>query len=326
QKFTGYQKDEETQLDFAEARMYQNQHARFTAVDPLLASGKSANPQTFNRYVYVVNNPLIFVDPDGLQVAAAVDEVVIRIHTIITKAGDYITRTFSYGGDTVKVRERVPVFDSISGSDPLQNRNYQRFESAMNLTLGADDGQSLSRLIGNKGPTVNSVLDQTNRSYDAARKIGEINLAFQSVYSGAVSTFMPNASRSLATPNASSLRQNSGASSNLKAFPSRDSVQFPAIKAGSAGGPTSGKRYVTVDVRRQNAQDNPNQYCVFCRQVATKPHLDHAIPVSQGGNSTIKNIQTACEFCNLSKGDRLFPVNPAPGYEGPFPPPWWRVQ
>jgi RHS repeat-associated protein len=44
QKFTGYLKDDETGLDFAEARMYENRHARFTAVDPLLASGKSANP------------------------------------------------------------------------------------------------------------------------------------------------------------------------------------------------------------------------------------------------------------------------------------------
>jgi RHS repeat-associated protein len=68
QKFTGYQKDEETGLDFAEARMYQNLHGRFTAIDPLLASGKSGNPQTFNRYVYVLNNPLIFTDPTGLQI------------------------------------------------------------------------------------------------------------------------------------------------------------------------------------------------------------------------------------------------------------------
>ena|GEM_PF-5499906 len=67
QKFTGYQHDEETQLDFAEARMYQNLHGRFTAVDPLLASGKSADPQTFNRYVYVLNSPLILTDPKGLQ-------------------------------------------------------------------------------------------------------------------------------------------------------------------------------------------------------------------------------------------------------------------
>ena len=70
QKFTGYQKDGETGLDFAEARMYENRHARFTAVDPLLASGKSANPQTFNRYAYVVNNPLVYTDPTGLQVAS----------------------------------------------------------------------------------------------------------------------------------------------------------------------------------------------------------------------------------------------------------------
>lgn len=66
QKFTGYQKDDETQLDFAEARMYENRHGRFTAVDPLLASGKSANPQSFNRYSYVGNNPLLLVDRNGL--------------------------------------------------------------------------------------------------------------------------------------------------------------------------------------------------------------------------------------------------------------------
>lgn len=67
QKFTGYQKDEETKLDFAEARMYENRFGRFTAVDPLLASGKSANPQTFNRYIYVGNNPILITDPSGLD-------------------------------------------------------------------------------------------------------------------------------------------------------------------------------------------------------------------------------------------------------------------
>ncbi len=47
--------------------MYENRHGRFTAVDPLLASGKSANPQTFNRYVYVGNNPVFRTDPSGLD-------------------------------------------------------------------------------------------------------------------------------------------------------------------------------------------------------------------------------------------------------------------
>ncbi len=67
QKFTGYQKDNETSLDFAEARMYENRFGRFTAVDPLLASGRSANPQSFNRFVYVGNNPMIRTDRYGLD-------------------------------------------------------------------------------------------------------------------------------------------------------------------------------------------------------------------------------------------------------------------
>jgi RHS repeat-associated protein len=69
QKFTGYQKDAESNLDFAEARYYNSNHGRFTAVDPLLASGKSSNPQTFNRFVYCLNRPLNYTDPTGLQVA-----------------------------------------------------------------------------------------------------------------------------------------------------------------------------------------------------------------------------------------------------------------
>lgn len=67
QKFTGYERDEETGLDFAQARYYYDVHGRFTAVDPLLASGKSANPQTFNRYAYAMGRPLVLIDPTGLQ-------------------------------------------------------------------------------------------------------------------------------------------------------------------------------------------------------------------------------------------------------------------
>ena len=65
-RFTGYEKDDETGLDFAEARYYDNRFGRFTAIDPLLASGQSSNPQSFNRYVYVMNSPTNSTDPTGL--------------------------------------------------------------------------------------------------------------------------------------------------------------------------------------------------------------------------------------------------------------------
>lgn len=84
-RFTGYEKDNETQLDFAEARMYENRYGRFTAVDPLLASGKSGNPQTFNRFVYVNNSPLIHTDPTGLQTGMpAIDYVVTTVINSLT--------------------------------------------------------------------------------------------------------------------------------------------------------------------------------------------------------------------------------------------------
>ena len=66
QKFTGYERDSETNLDFAMARNFSNSQGRFTTVDPSLTSGKPTVPQSWNRYSYVLNNPLLFVDPTGL--------------------------------------------------------------------------------------------------------------------------------------------------------------------------------------------------------------------------------------------------------------------
>jgi RHS repeat-associated protein len=67
QKFTGYEHDDETGLDFAQARYYASVQGRFTSVDPLMASATVRNPQTWNRYAYVLNNPLTLVDPDGTK-------------------------------------------------------------------------------------------------------------------------------------------------------------------------------------------------------------------------------------------------------------------
>jgi RHS repeat-associated protein len=65
-QFTGYERDNESELDFAENRYYNPGHGRFTTTDPLLESGRLENPQTWNRYVYVLNDPINYVDPDGL--------------------------------------------------------------------------------------------------------------------------------------------------------------------------------------------------------------------------------------------------------------------
>ena len=67
QKFTGYFRDDESGLDFAQARYYANINGRFMSVDPFGGSGKVPNPQSWNRYSYVLNNPINDVDPLGMD-------------------------------------------------------------------------------------------------------------------------------------------------------------------------------------------------------------------------------------------------------------------
>ncbi|MGJ5817124.1 RHS repeat-associated core domain-containing protein [Paludibaculum fermentans] len=60
----------ETGLDYFGARYFSAAQGRFTSPDPLMASARASNPQTWNRYAYTLNNPLRYVDPDGMDVPA----------------------------------------------------------------------------------------------------------------------------------------------------------------------------------------------------------------------------------------------------------------
>lgn len=62
-KFNGRILDEETGLYYYNARYYDPTTARFISADPAL--GTPANPQTGNRYAYVLDNPYKWIDPTG---------------------------------------------------------------------------------------------------------------------------------------------------------------------------------------------------------------------------------------------------------------------
>jgi RHS repeat-associated protein len=64
-KFTGYERDAATNLDYAQARMYSSEWGRFMSPDPARVMNP-ARPQSFNLYSYTENNPVNRVDPSGL--------------------------------------------------------------------------------------------------------------------------------------------------------------------------------------------------------------------------------------------------------------------
>lgn len=62
---TGKERDAETGLDYFGARYFSGAQGRFTSPDVPLADQWEKDPQSWNLYSYVRNNPLRFTDPTG---------------------------------------------------------------------------------------------------------------------------------------------------------------------------------------------------------------------------------------------------------------------
>ena len=69
-KFTGKERDAESGLDHFQFRKFSSAMGRFMSPDPAgMMAVDIGSPQTLNRYSYVLNNPLSFTDPFGLDCA-----------------------------------------------------------------------------------------------------------------------------------------------------------------------------------------------------------------------------------------------------------------
>lgn len=62
-RFTTYQRDQESGLDYALARFYNSRVAGFCSVDPI--EGNPEDPLSWNRYSYAENDPINRLDPSG---------------------------------------------------------------------------------------------------------------------------------------------------------------------------------------------------------------------------------------------------------------------
>src|SRR5277367_7087252 len=65
EKFTGYFRDAETGLDYADQRYHDPGEGRFRTPDPFSGSMDPKNPGSWNRYAYVSGDPVNGTDPTG---------------------------------------------------------------------------------------------------------------------------------------------------------------------------------------------------------------------------------------------------------------------
>src|SRR5258708_2551763 len=63
--FTGKERDAETGLDYFGARYMSGAQGRFMSPDDFFKDSHVGDPQSWNKYAYVRNNPMRHVDPTG---------------------------------------------------------------------------------------------------------------------------------------------------------------------------------------------------------------------------------------------------------------------
>jgi RHS repeat-associated protein len=84
-KFTSKERDYESGLDNLGARYMNSGIGRFMSVDPKQLTAHLLDPQTLNRYTYTRNNPLVYVDPDGKDLAKAWSDLKSSFNTLYVK-------------------------------------------------------------------------------------------------------------------------------------------------------------------------------------------------------------------------------------------------
>jgi len=149
QKFTGYERDIESDLDYANARYYKPAHGRFTSTDPLLTTGRLFSPQTWNRYSYVLNNPLVFTDLTGMYECSGTEKECKQFEAGRVKAIEQLSKIEKrYGKDSTEYKDAVRALNSYG---TLGDKN------GVTVQFGTLDGN----ILGETGGTLKKTGENT---------------------------------------------------------------------------------------------------------------------------------------------------------------------
>lgn len=164
-KFTGHERDydpgnpaNDNYLDYMHARYYDARMGRFLAVDPVL--GHTLQPQSWNRYAYVLNDPIVRIDRDGrdwrkeLQGIVGLGLVLTGVHEVDTgkpagwpAGAKYVHDAIASVPDQVKMAIAAGPFLTVEGP-PVTYQTY--------IKVNEETGQTYSgRTSGTGTPEQN---------------------------------------------------------------------------------------------------------------------------------------------------------------------------
>ena len=168
-QFTGNERGGESGLDYFGARYYGSSMGRFMSPDPKQPSMKHLmNPQKWNKYAYVLNNPLSLVDPDGMEEMTIVYRTFIAPATLnflgTRYAGD--NRGFSSAPNASSrssITVRIETDPSIRPGNPIISQTSSAGQSRTvdangNTMTSATQTQGLPTATGTRDANGNAVI------------------------------------------------------------------------------------------------------------------------------------------------------------------------
>lgn len=150
QKYTGYEKDSESGLDYAQARYYSSPHGRFQSLDPQhFQVIMGLDPQRFNLYAYCRNNPLKFVDPDGERIILSGNQGWLLQMVLYDMAGGQaeFDRYFQVINGEVMVRQGAINPSALNGNPSLHQLYDLVVSPEIQVWHAGTDGNAVADLF-----------------------------------------------------------------------------------------------------------------------------------------------------------------------------------
>jgi RHS repeat-associated protein len=153
-KFTSKERDAETGLDYFGARYFSGAQGRWTSPDKVFADQNTADPQSWNMYAYVRNNPLRFTDADGRKCVGGADDKTGMTCFVATAHASWLGRIFS----------KIDSFLKGTGE-----------EAVANPIIGVSNTLStMTAMSGLKAPAQQPLLQPTNTAEQLGQYTGMI--------------------------------------------------------------------------------------------------------------------------------------------------------
>jgi RHS repeat-associated protein len=181
-RYTGKERDTESGLDYFGARYYASTMGRFMSPDPSRLSVDFQDPQTWNRYTYVLNRPLTMIDRNGKWPTEIHNEIIDNAFPNLSNRQRQILKDISAKQDSVTsggqgtdvayehamrnanqtVAEAKALYDNY-----VANQGDIAQDAQMDWYLQEPDWPALSdEALGDFGKALHAVLDSTSPAHE----------------------------------------------------------------------------------------------------------------------------------------------------------------